>query len=219
MEIYKVKSIGQKDIILSGKGNQSFWNESYLLTNFCSPWDDQPLKKIEFKAVHNSEKIFFQFKVYDQLVHIHSSENKNDSINNSDRVELFFRSDAYLDPYYCLEIDTLGRVMDFKAKPNKEFDFNWNWPFQDIDVKSSRYSNHFIVEIAITLSSFIELNLLKNGCIETGIYRAKYHKQKNHKFDSTWITWVNPKTKKPNFHIKSSFGVLKLEDYQYINHI
>jgi len=212
LEIYKVKSIQKKDLILSGKGTHSIWSEANSLTNFSSPWDDQPIKKIEFKAVHNSEKIFFQFKVEDHLVHTHSSDDKNDSINNSDRVELFFRSDANLDPYYCLEIDPLARVMDFKAKPNKEFDFNWNWPHQDIEVKSSIESNYFIVEISITLDSLRELDLLKDGCIETGIYRAKYNKQKDHTFQPTWITWVNPKTENPNFHINSSFGVLKIED-------
>ncbi len=63
MEIYKVKSIQKKYLILSGKGTHSIWSEANSLTNFSSPWDDQPIKKIEFKAVHNSEKIFFQFKV------------------------------------------------------------------------------------------------------------------------------------------------------------
>ena len=212
MKTYKVNSIQKKEIILSGKGNHSIWDDANSLTDFSSPWDKEPIKKIEFKAVHNSEKIFFQFKVFDNQVHTHPSEDQNDSINNSDRVELFFRSDASLNPYYCLEIDPLARIMDFKAKPNKEFDFNWNWPMQDIEVKSTIESNYFIVEIAITLQSLKDLNLLKNGQIEIGIYRAKYKQQKDNTFQPTWVTWVNPKTETPNFHTPTSFGLLVLEN-------
>jgi len=212
MNTYKVKSIKEKEIIISGDGNHSIWKNANSLTDFSSPWDNEPIKKIEFKAIHNSEKIFFQFKVDDSETYIHLSEDKNDSINNSDRVELFFRSDASLNPYYCLEIDTTGRIMDFKAKPNKEFDFDWNWPTQDIEVKSTRNKNNFIVEIAISIQSLNELNVLKNGLLETGVYRAKYNQQKDNSYLPTWISWVNPNAETPNFHRSTSFGLLELED-------
>lgn len=126
MKTYKVNFTPRKDEVLLGDGQHPIWNEANSLTDFSSPWDTQPVKKIEFKALHNAEKIFFQFKVHDHQVHIHSSENRKNSIDNSDRVELFFRSESSLNPNYCLEIDPTGRIMDFKAKPNKEFDFNWN---------------------------------------------------------------------------------------------
>ncbi|QOD62336.1 endoxylanase [Polaribacter haliotis] len=212
MKTYIVHKIDNKDIILSGKGNHSIWKKASSITDFSSPWDNNPIKKIEFKAVHNSEKIFFQFKVDDNHVYIHPAEDKNDSINNSDRVELFFRSDAFLNPYYCLEIDPLGRIMDFKAKPNKNFDFNWNWPSKDIEVKSEIEANYFIVEIAITLQSLKNLNLLKKGKLETGIYRAKYNQQKDKSFKPTWIPWIDPNTETPNFHTPTSFGILTLEN-------
>lgn len=212
MKTYNVNFIQKKDIIISGKGTHPIWKKANSITDFSSPWDKASIKKIEFKAIHNSEKIFFQFKVDDYQVHIHSSTDKNDSINNSDRVELFFRKDASLDPYYCLEIDPLARVMDFKAKPNKNFDFNWNWSSKDIEVKSTIEPNYFIVEIGITLQSLQELGLLKNGQIETGIYRAKYNKQQDASFKPTWISWVNPNTETPNFHIATSFGLLMLEN-------
>ena len=211
MNTYKVNSIQEKNISLLRKGNDTIWNKANSMNNFTSPWDKEPIKKIEFKAIHNHEKVFFKFKVDDFQTHIHPSEDQNDSINNSDRVELFFRSDASLNHSYCLEIDTQGRVMDFKARPNKEFDFNWKWPTQDLEIKSSVESNYFIVEIAISIQSLKDLNLLKNGKIETGIYRAKYNLQKDNTFKPTWITWVNPKTATPNFHTPTSFGCLTLE--------
>ena len=211
LKTYKVNKIQETEIVISGDGKNPIWKKANSLTDFSSPWDAEPIKKIEFKAIYNSEKIFFQFKVDDAQTYIHPSEDKNDSINNSDRVELFFKTDNTLNPYYCLEIDTSGRIMDFKAKPNKEFDFHWNWPTDDIEVKTNIAPNYFIVEIAISLQSLKNLNLLKDGFIETGIYRAKYNKQKNNTFKPTWFTWINPNTETPNFHTSSSFGTLLLK--------
>jgi hypothetical protein len=111
-----------------------------------------------------------------------------------------------------LEIDPASRIMDFKARPNKQFDFNWNWPSDDIKVKSAMESNCFTVEIAISLVSLTKLGLIKDDKIEAGIYRAKYNKQEDGNYEPTWITWVNPNTESPNFHTPSSFGVLHLEN-------
>ncbi|WP_299664587.1 carbohydrate-binding family 9-like protein [uncultured Polaribacter sp.] len=212
MNTYKVKNVNNKNVQITGDDKNIIWKTANSLTNFSCPWNNRPINKTEFKAIHNSENIFFQFKVDDPQTYIHSSANKNESINNSDRVELFFRSDASLNPYYCLEIDPTSRIMDFKAQPNKKFDFNWNWAQNQIAVKSSIHQDHYIVEIVISLQSLRDLNVLKDNSIETGIYRAKYNKTKDKSYQPTWITWINPNTETPNFHTPTSFGLLELEN-------
>lgn len=209
---YTVKQIKHQQLEITGKGDHSLWNKANKLLDFCSPWDTEKIKPIEFKALCDSETLFFCFKVEDADLHIDTTDNTIKSINESDRVELFFRTNDLLDPYYCLEIDPTARIMDFRARPNKQFDFNWNWPSNDIEVKSFIGSNSFTVEIAISLASLTELGLLNEGKIETGIYRAKYNKQQDGSYEPTWITWVNPNTESPNFHTPSSFGVLHLEN-------
>lgn len=209
---YLVKALGANELILTGRGSDKQWEQANVLSDFTSPWDSEEIKKIEFRALWNQEKIFFCFQVADSKVYIDPSEDQLDSINNSDRVELFFRKDERLDPYYCLEIDPMARVMDFKARPNKEFAFNWNWPQKDIEVSTSVESDCFTVEIALSLSSLSDLGLLQDGKIEAGIYRAKYNEKDDGRLEPTWISWVDPKTQHPNFHIASSFGLLKLED-------
>lgn len=209
---YTVKQIAHKQLAITGKGDHPLWNKANKLLDFSSPWDSEKIKPIAFKALCDSETLFFCFKVEDAEVHIDTTDNTIRSINESDRVELFFRTDESLNPYYCLEIDPASRIMDFKAHPNKQFDFNWNWPSDDIKVKSAIESNYFTVEIAISLASLTKLGLLKDGKIETGIYRAKYNKQNDDSYEPTWITWVNPNTESPNFHTPSSFGILHLEN-------
>ncbi|MBP8886587.1 MAG: endoxylanase, partial [Flavobacterium sp.] len=156
--------------------------------------------------------LFFNFTVFDTEIHIEKKDDSVESIGNSDRVELFFRPDDSLNPYYCLEIDTCSRIMDFIAYPNSNFDFNWDWPQNNLKVKSSINADSFIVEGSISIKSLKRFNLINNNIIETGVFRAKYKKTQNKTFEPTWITWVNPNTETPNFHISSSFGRFILQE-------
>ena len=183
-----------------------FWERANCLTDFCSPWNSDLFSKIEFKALWNTDNLFFNFKVFDTDIYIDQEDNTFDNIGNSDRVELFFRVNDSLNPYYCLEIDTQARIMDFKALPDKNFDFKWKWCKNDLEVKSSRNKEAFIVEGRISMQSLKELNLIHNNTLEVGVFRAKFSKDKNQNYEPTWISWVNPNTETPNFHIASSFG-------------
>lgn len=184
----------------------SFWEKANCLTDFCSPWKTDSFSKIEFKALHDRENFYFNFRVFDTDVYIDQKDNSFASIGNSDRVELFFRTNESLNPYYCLEIDTSGRIMDFKALPEKDFDFSWKWPKNDIEVKTSKDETSFIVEGRISIQSLKDLNLIQNNTIEAGVFRAKFSLVENLQYEPTWISWVNPNTETPNFHIASSFG-------------
>lgn len=209
---YVVNLIPKNQLIVSGKGDSALWNKAIVLDDFCSPWDSKTVSRIEFKALWDEEQLFFCFKVYDTEIHIEKKDNSNDSIGNSDRVELFFRPDNTLNPYYCLEIDATARVMDFIAYPDKNFNFDWSWPKDDLLVKSSINKDCFVVEGAIRIASLKQFNLINNNQIEAGVFRAKYAKGDNGSYEPTWITWVNPVTETPNFHIPSSFGILTLKE-------
>lgn len=213
MKEYKVTYIGTQSLKIDGKDNDSIWDKAVILNDFCSPWEDTFFDKIEFKALWNKENLLCRFRVEDSEVHLDSTAVGKKSINISDRVELFFRIDDSLNPYYCLEIDPSARVMDFKAQPVRQFDFDWNWPAKHIEVRSVMEPNYFIVEIALSIDSLKELGILKNGQLETGIFRTKYKQLENGSYEPTWITWVDPKTETPDFHTSSSFGRLRLMDF------
>ncbi|UMB60282.1 endoxylanase [Lutibacter sp. A80] len=209
--MYKVKFINDALIKITGKADSPDWEKATVLTDFISAWDAEPVKKIEFRSLWSKENLFFCFKVYDNEVYIDKTDDTITSIGNSDRVELFFRTDAGLNPYYCLEIDPTPRIMDFKAYPNKEFDFEWNWPKKDILVKSQIEKEYFIVEGKVSIASLKSFGLIKNNKIESGIFRAKFNKSKGATYKPTWISWIDPNTETPNFHTPTSFGVLHLE--------
>ncbi|MFY0715247.1 endoxylanase [Seonamhaeicola sp. NFXS20] len=211
-KIYRVNKILEEQINTNSKIDNLLWKQANVITDFCSPWEEEKLINTEFRALWDNKRLYFHFKVYDPKIHIHSSIDTNDSINNSDRVELFFRKNESLNPYYCLEIDPTPRIMDFKALPNRQFDFNWNWPQKDILINSCIEKKFFTVEGYLSIDSLKAFNLIKNNRIEVGVYRAKYKRQKGGMYKPIWITWVNPKTEIPNFHIASSFGVFELQE-------
>ncbi|HRM11899.1 MAG TPA: sugar-binding protein [Flavobacterium sp.] len=209
---YNVNLIEKNQLNISGKGDDVLWNKAAILDNFVSPWNTDKKSEIIFKALWDRENLFFNFTVFDTEIHIEKKDDSVESIGNSDRVELFFRPDDSLNPYYCLEIDTCSRIMDFIAYPNSNFDFNWDWPQNNLKVKSSINADSFIVEGSISIKSLKRFNLINNNIIETGVFRAKYKKTQNKTFEPTWITWVNPNTETPNFHISSSFGRFILQE-------
>ena len=211
MKKYNVKNVPLNQLIINGKADNKLWSKASDLKSFCSPWQEINGTKTEFKALWDEDYLFFCFHVSDDVIHIEKADNSFKSINVSDRVELFFRENSKLNPYYCLEIDPTPRIMDFIAYPNKNFDFDWNWPKKDLDVKSNINDKGFTVEGKVSIAYLKKLNLLQNNKIETGIYRAKYFKTKESSYKPIWLTWVDPKTEVPNFHISSSFGVLILE--------
>ncbi|WPO77283.1 sugar-binding protein [Flavobacterium sp. KACC 22761] len=187
-----------------------FWENAICLTDFSSPWNSDPISKIEFRALWDFENLYFNFRVFDTDIYIDQKDDSFDSIGNSDRVELFFRANDSLDPYYCLEMDASARLMDFEARPDKVFDFDWKWPKENLSVNASKDEISFVVQGKISIKSLNQLNLIQNNTIETGVFRAKFSKDDNQNYKPTWISWVNPDTAEPNFHIASSFGRLIL---------
>lgn len=206
MKEYQVIFINKKQKNEIGILDSSFWEKANCLTGFSSPWNSDPVLKIEFRALWDQEDFYFNFRVFDRNVYTDQKDNSVDSICNSDRVELFFRSNDQLDPYYCLEIDPSTRLLDFIARPNKVFDYDWKWPENHIKLESSEDEVSFTVEGSISIASLEKLDLIHNNTIETGVYRAKFSKDENGNYEPTWISWVDPNTAEPNFHIASSFG-------------
>jgi len=209
MKTYRITSLGEQEICLTGRGSDSNWKEANLLSDFLTPWDGEAATNLEFRAINTHEHIYFLFKVKDSNIYIDQKDNSITSINNSERVELFFRTDDKLQPYYCLEIDPTPRIMSFKAIYYRQFDFNWEWPADGLQVKSYIGDEGYSVEICISKASLQSLDLLTNGKIETGIYRANFKQNPAGALKTIWTTWVDPKTKTPDFHLSSSFGILE----------
>lgn len=208
---YQVKKITVA-IEPSGKGNHPLWKNASELSDFSYPWEKGTPPLTKFRAMHNDTWLYCLFEVVDDNINIQQITNDKAEVAASSRVEIFFRKDDKLKPYYGLELDPLGRVLDYECTYHRNFNSQWSWPAGHLIVKTERRQNGYSVEIAISKASLEKLGLLKNKTLQAGLYRGDCFLKTDGSPDFKWISWVKPDSKTPDFHIPSSFGILTLED-------
>lgn len=209
---YWVKSLGNEAIVLTGQGIDERWSKAVPLSEFVYPWQDETPSCTTFKALHNHEWLYCYFFVRVKDVKVYRIADKKSEIIKSDRVEIFFKKDDRLSPYYCLEVDPLARVYDYEARYHRQFNTDWSWPKGQLLVKASRSNTGYSVEMAIHKDSLTALGILQNNVIAAGLYRAECVSIQGSTSTMKWISWIMPDSATPDFHIPSSFGLLKLED-------
>ncbi len=189
------------------------WKQAKKLKDFSYPWLEEEPKETSFKALYDTNYLYVQFVVKDSNIHIYYKDGNKREVAESDRVELFFRRDKDLEPYYCLEIDPNGKVLDYRAMYYRKFEDAWSWPKGHLFVKTDVKTDGYCVEVKISLESLKRLGLLSENKIQTGIFRGDciaLPKGNNKESTIKWISWIDPKTKSPDFHVPSSFGILEL---------
>jgi hypothetical protein len=208
---YDVKKINGP-IVLTGKGESAAWKKANELTDFAYPWESGAPQATSFKALHNEEWLYCLFKVRDDSIRVYVDTNEKREAVRSDRVEIFFKKDDRMAPYYCLEIDPMARVFDCKGDFYRKLDTNWSWPANDLVVKTDIAGDIYTIEIAISKKSLASLELLANNTLQAGIFRADCIELTGKEAKFRWISWIIPQSETPDFHIPSAFGTLKLND-------
>ena len=209
---YSVENIKDEEVVVTGSGDSKLWKKAKSITDFTYPWENKRSTTTSFKALHNKEWFYCLYEVQDSDIKVYVKDNNKLEVINSDRVEIFFRRDEKLTPYYCLELDPNGRVLDYEAEHHRKFNPAWSWPTGQLKVKASRTSDGYIVEVAIRKESLLKLGLLKDNRIEAGIFRAECVSLVGDQANMSWISWLTPTSETPDFHIASAFGTLMFED-------
>lgn len=211
LKSYPVKKITGTPL-LSGSGDDALWRRAHILSDFHYPWGKGAPPPTRFKALHNNEWLYILFEVEDPDVFIMKEKDHKSEVAGSSRVEIFFKRDDLMNPYYCLEIDPLGRVLDYEGTFHRKFNLDWSWPAAQLIIKTRQRIEGYSVEFAISKSSLESLGLLGNKTLQAGLYRADCALNTEGNSQFRWISWVKPSSETPDFHIPSSFGLLRLED-------
>lgn len=209
---YSVRSLPD-DFQITGKGDNPCWRSAIPLTDFTYPWNNRKHAALTFMALHSPDWLYFLFNVNDdKRANVYVCNNHKEEVVYSDRVEIFFRRDAELKRYYCLEVDPLSRVFDYEAEFHRKFDPAWHWPPSHLRVKSDFRDKGYTVEIAISRSSLTGLGVLRKSALEAGLFRADCLVVNGTSPEIEWVSWLSPDSPTPDFHIPSSFGTLLLSD-------
>lgn len=186
----------------------------FVMEDFSYPWTNTPPPSTRCELQWRGDALHFLFDVEDSDVVVSSDWKGESTVDNEDRVELFFARDEALAQYFCIEVDPLGRVHDYSARHHRQFDSKWRC--DGSLTRGQRTPNGYRVEGSIPRTTF-EVILGKPFKLGTplrlGVFRAEFRSsERDHpgaRVDN-WISWVKPDAKQPDFHVPSAFREVTL---------
>jgi hypothetical protein len=186
------------------------WSAANCLTDFTFPWEEREAPLTEFRALWTEEMLHFRFDCIDDDLVLGEGANAMEKVIDSDRVEIFLAPSLDLNPYYGLEMDPRGEVLDYAARFHRQME--WDWCCDTLKLTTHIEGNRYSVEGSLPLATLRELEVLKPGTTEffAGVYRGEFSHRPDGSVHQGWIAWVDPKTETPDFHVPSSFGVFEL---------
>ncbi len=203
---YHVKLVAAGAIEPDGVNDEKAWSGVKEISSFSNPWNKEVSPETSLSMVRDDEYLYFFFNVSDAEIVTHPVFSKERDVEKEDRVELFFSKDKDMREYYCLEIDSQGRTLSYAAQHYRKIDFDWEAP-AGYKVSARARQGGYTVEGAIPLA-FLD-GLKKGEDIFFGAYRAEFSVKDNQLVEN-WLTWVDPATTEPDFHVPASLGKLRL---------
>jgi len=212
-KVYEAKRLEEaQSLSIDGCGSDCAWQSAHVLTAFSFPWTRRGPPATEFRALWNEESLYFRYDVTDADVVLGEGANAMEKVIGSDRVEIFFSTGPSLNPYYGIEIDPRGEVLDYEARYHRQM--NWDWSCDGLVVESSLTDFGYLVEGFIPMSAFKKLNCRHRDdqgyYLVAGLFRAEFsHGPEAGPVIEDWMSWVAPEVESPDFHVPSSFGTIR----------
>jgi hypothetical protein len=210
---YHVNYIPDAAIAIDAQLNEKAWDLDQPLTAFNDPWRPGCLPTT-FKAFCDDQNLYFAFVAQDATPRLSATWTGKSTLDQEDRVEIYFACDAALARYYCIEIDSAGRVHDFAGSFPHQWDNSWS--MLGLKTAAKARPDGYTVEGSIPLAQLEALGFppLRSGASwRVGLFRADLGPPPPPPEPASksvfWITWIDPKTPKPNFHVPAAFGTFR----------
>lgn len=210
-KVYEVRYVAEPAIRIDGMIGEPAWQAAEVLDDLPFPWNDLPAPRTEFRALCDDEFLYFAFDVDDSDIVFARDFKSKMSVVEGDRVEVFFAPNASLDRYYCLEIDPLGRVLDYASAFYRKMDRDWSCG--GLHSAATQRADGYTVEAALPLATLRALGLPpldSDDGIVAGVYRGEFSRGADGKIVEQWMSWVDPGTPEPDFHVHESFGRFRM---------
>lgn len=204
---YRVNYIPDASVTIDGQLDEKAWEFAEPLGRFADPWRDG-CRATRFAAFRDDQNLYFAFVAQDNTPRLAGTWQGENTLDNEDRVEIYFALDDKLAKYYCIEIDSAGRVHDFTGSFPRKWDSAWNMP--GLKTAGNVVPDGYVVEGRIPLSTLEDLGLPRlqaDRNWRVGLFRPDLDRQGGKSV--YWITWIDPKTPKPDFHAPGAFGIFQ----------
>ncbi len=225
---YRVRRVATPKIVLDGLPDETGWGPAAVETGFTFPWKKMPAPRTEFRAICDATHLYLSWRVRDADVVLRDALRDERGVEGEDRVEIFLSRDGGMRDYFCAEIDPPGRVLDYRSAHYRRFDYAWNWP--GLEARGIRTQDGYSVEARIPLTGLERLgfpSLRAGQKLHCGLYRAEFSHPRSSGSAATtqsaqrgspggtpvenWISWRDPRTDRPDFHVPSSLGLLVID--------
>jgi len=229
-QTYRVRFLQAPGIQVDGRVDEPAWSRADVEKEFVFPWEKKIPPATEFRALCDDAHLYFSFRIADEdVVTLDKLRDEEDAVFE-DRAEIYLSRDGQMKDYYCIEIDSLGRPFDYRGSFYRGMDPSWN--LEGLEAKSSAWEKGYVVEGRVSLAGLEALGFprLRPGVrVLCGLYRAEFSHDRSgrpvvqrasiHTQGRTldgppplesWLSWVDPRTEEPDFHVPASLGWLEI---------
>lgn len=180
------------------------------LTNFVIAGDPaRPPQATSAWLFWTKDRLLFAFDCDDPTLVASPPTADERDVDRQDRVELFLWSGHENTAYFCLELAPRGAVHHYAARFYRQFDDAWTpdgWQYT-----AKVHPRGYTVEAALSRAALepMGVSLRAGQRWRAGLFRADFTPERPESPD--WITWVDARTPRPDFHVAPAFGTLVLE--------
>jgi len=174
-------------------------SDNFKLQGLYAPWHTLE-NSTEFSCRCDNEYFYYEFVAMDTTPTVSEDFPFERTVDDEDRVEIFFCSDKRMKQYYAAEVDSRGRIMDYSARYYRKLDYDWDFrTLQTVgeSIYESGALTGYRVKGKVSLSELRELGIPTDGTVfYLGLFQADY----TSKGSINWYSRVKTNDKSPDFH-------------------
>lgn len=106
--------------------NEPSWKHAHKISSFINPWNKDVEPYTEVNLLWDGKDLYFYFLANDKEVVLTDKITQENDVSKEDRVEFFLSPQLPLTDYYAIEMDPLGRVLDYSIAYHRKFNKSWN---------------------------------------------------------------------------------------------
>jgi len=204
--VYRLEYIPSATPDIDGLAGDESWKSAQVETAFSFPWITREPPSTAFRAFYNQASLYLMFEVEDRDLVIIPGESEK-SVASGDRVEVFIAVREDMSRYFCLEIGPHGKVLDYSASFYRKFDEDWD--LEGLRTAGRVTQTGYTVEAEIPLQWFknnVNFDIENEKQLLIGLYRGEFSHDRRGGITEEWISWIDPETPEPDFHVPSSLG-------------
>ena len=153
--VYRVRHLPHAEVRIDGRLDEPEWSRANVERHFIFPWTKAEAPATEFLAFCDDKYLYFAFRAEDADIFVLDKLRDKEDAVFEDRVEMILSLDDQMKDYFCFEIDSRGRVFDYRASYYRQFDPKWKC--RGLETAALPLAKGYAVEGRIPLATLVQM--------------------------------------------------------------